>query len=127
VLLFLFSILCAHPGFADKTNKNRDEKSNDDQLKFEEEPVLLSSDAEAPDSGEDDEPMIEKSMFSVVIDQLSTDIEFVVLSEEELDSLFESKDLSMSTAESESDNVPIDTSKLAEVFAEFIPEKQLPG
>lgn len=49
-----------------------------------------------------------------------------MITDEELDSMLHSKDVS-NLAESESDNTPPETSKLTEVFAEFTPEKQQPG
>lgn len=52
--------------------------------------------------------------------------EFLIVSEEELDQMLHSKGTN-ELADLEQENTPSESSKLTEVFAEFTPEKQLPG
>lgn len=128
-LIFLFSISFAYCAEVPTTKKKSQEVEEDDETLNPENLVLLNSEPEVSDNDEH-EGQSGKDRKLLIFDfkLIPTCIlEFFIITDEEIDQLLHSKTPSEVAEVEPESGPPAESSKLTEVFAEFTPEKQVPG
>jgi hypothetical protein len=126
-LIFLLSISLAYCAESSANKKKTQEAEEDDESLNPENMVLLSSEPEVPDTDEpESQSGKDRKLLFLGFNSIEL-LEFFIITDEEIEHLLHSKTPNeVAEVESES-GPPAETSKLTGVFAEFTPEKQIPG